>query len=346
MTSTRAGVTALGVYAPEKVVTNDDLAKIMDTSDEWITTRTGIRRRHVAAEDEFTTDLAFRAVENLLQRHGPDALVGVDLVLVATNTPDAFFPSTAALIQARFGLRAGGFDLLAACPGWLYALSVAKAYVESGAAKRVLAVGAEALTKVTDWSDRSTAVLFGDGAGAVIVEAVEAPFGLRSMVIGADGTGAPHLHLKALGACLPGGTPLGDKLVMNGREVFKFAVRVMNTATIEAIEKAGLTSADISLFVPHQANLRIIEAARERLGLDADRVVVTVDEYGNNSTASIPLALATALDAGRIAPGDHLLLVSFGAGLTWAATVLTWGPDSMPVAALGERSTADVRVTP
>jgi 3-oxoacyl-[acyl-carrier-protein] synthase-3 len=229
-------------------------------------------------------------------------------------------------VQARFGLKAGAFDLLAACPGWLYALSVAKAYVESGQAKRVLAIGAEALTKVINWDDRSTAVLFGDGAGAVVVEAVPEPYGLRSMVIGADGGGGAHLHLGALGRCLPGGTPLADTLYMNGREVFKFAVRVMNTATIEAVEKAGLTSDDVSLFVPHQANLRIIDAARERLGLPEERVVVTVDEYGNNSTASIPLALAHALDTGRIAAGDHLLLVSFGAGLTWASAVLTWGP--------------------
>ncbi|MDF1521672.1 MAG: ketoacyl-ACP synthase III [Trueperaceae bacterium] len=326
MTSTRAGVTALGVYAPAKIVTNDDLAQIMDTSDEWITTRTGIKRRHVSADDEFTSDLAFRAVEDLLRRHGPDALAGVDMVLVATNTPDALFPSTAALVQARFGLRAGAFDLLAACPGWLYALSVAKAYVESGQAKRVLAIGAEALTKVVDWDDRATAVLFGDGAGAVVVEAVPEPYGLRSVVVGADGSGAGHLHLGSVGRCLPDGSQLSDKLYMNGREVYKFAVRVMNTATIEAVDKAGLTSDDVSLFVPHQANLRIIEAARDRLGLPEERVIVTVDEYGNNSTASIPLALAHALDHGRVAPGDHLLLVSFGAGLTWAAAVLTWGP--------------------
>ena len=326
MTRPRAGVTALGAYAPPKVVTNHDLEKIMDTSDEWITTRTGIRRRHVAADDEFTSDLAFRAVEDLLRRHGPDALAGVDLVLVATNTPDALFPSTAALVQAKFGLKAAAFDLLAACPGWLYALSVAQAYVLSGQAQRVLAIGAEALTKVVDWQDRSTAVLFGDGAGAVIVEAVPEGFGFRSIVIGADGSGAGHLHMRSIGRCLPDGSVLGDKLYMNGREVFKFAVRVMNTSTIEAVEKADLRPDDISLFVPHQANLRIIEAARERLGLAADRVVVTVDEYGNNSTASIPLALAHALDAGRVAPGDHLLLVSFGAGLTWASAVLTWGP--------------------
>ena len=321
----RAGVTALGAYAPARVLTNQDLEAMMDTSDEWITTRTGIKRRHLAADDEFTSDLAFRAVENLLARYGDDALAGVDMVIVATNTPDALFPSTAALVQDRFKLAAGGFDLLAACPGWLYSLGIAKGLVESGQCRKVLAIGAEALTKIIDWNDRSTAVLFGDGAGAVVVEPVEEAFGLRSVVLGADGSGAQHLHKRAVGRCLPNGDALAETLYMNGREVFKFAVRVMNTATIEALDKAGLHSDDISLFVPHQANLRIIEAARERLGLERERVVVTVDEYGNNSTASIPLALAKARDTGRVHPGDHLLLVSFGAGLTWAASVLTWG---------------------
>ncbi len=325
-TRPRAGVTALGAYAPSKVVTNFDLEKIMDTSDEWITTRTGIKRRHVAAEGEFTSDLAFRAVENLLARHGDDALAGVDMVIVATNTPDALFPATAALVQEKFRLKAGAFDLLAACPGWLYAVGIGKSLVEAGQCKRVLAIGAEALTKIVDWNDRSTAVLFGDGGGAAIVEAVSEPYGVKGVVLGADGAGADHLHKRSVGACLPSGARLSDSLYMNGREVYKFAVRVMNTATLEAVEKAGLTIDDISLFVPHQANLRIIEAARERLSLPKERVVVTVDEYGNNSTASIPLALANALDTGRIAVGDNLLLVSFGAGLTWASAVLTWGP--------------------
>ncbi len=322
----RAGITQLGAYAPSNVLTNHDLEKMMDTSDEWITTRTGIKRRHVAADDEFTSDLAFRAVEDLLARHGVDALAGVDMVIVATNTPDALFPATAAMVQDRFKLRAGAFDLLAACPGWLYAIGIAKSLVESGQCKRVLAIGSEALTKIVDWTDRSTAVLFGDGAGAVIVEAVDEPYGIRSVVMGADGSGGPQLHKRSVGRCLPNGEPLSESLYMNGREVFKFAVRVMETATIEAIEKAGMTSEDVSLFVPHQANLRIIEAARERLRLDRDRVIVTVDEYGNNSTASIPLAMRHALDAGRIAPGDNLLLVSFGAGLTWASSVVTWAP--------------------
>jgi len=315
----------LGAYAPSKVLTNADFEAMMDTSDEWIITRTGIKRRHIAAEDEFTSHLAISSVADLIRRHGEGALAGVDMVIVATNTPDALFPATAALVQDHFGLKAGAFDLLAACPGWLYALSVAKAYVESGMCRKVLAIGAEALTKVMDWQDRATAVLFGDGAGAAVVEAVPAPYGLKSFVLGADGSGANQLHIRAVGRCLPSGEPLAEHLYMNGREVYKFAVRVMNTATIEALQRSGLHSDEIALFVPHQANLRIIEAARERLGLPPERVVVTVDEYGNNSTASIPLALAHALDAGRISDGDNLLLVSFGAGLTWAANVLTWG---------------------
>src|SRR5690606_1807841 len=298
----------------------------MDTSDEWITSRTGIKRRHIAAEDEFTSDLAFRAVEDLVARHGDDALAGVDMVIVATNTPDALFPSTAALVQDRFRLKAAAFDLLAACPGWIYALGIAKSLVEAGQCKRVLAIGSEALTKIVDWNDRSTAVLFGDGAGAVIVEAVPEPYGIRSVVLGADGSGAPQLHKRSVGRCLPTGEPLSESLYMNGREVFKFAVRVMQTSRTESFVKAGMNSADVSLFVQSQANLRFTEAARDRLQLDRERVVVAVDEYGNNSTASSPLAMRHALDAARIAPGDNLLLVSFGAGLTWASSFVTWAP--------------------
>ncbi len=323
--TTRAGIAALGAYAPAKVMTNADFEAIMDTSDEWITTRTGIKRRHMSADDEFTSHMAIRAVDDMVARHGEQILAGVDMVIVATNTPDALFPATAALVQDHFKLNAGAFDLLSACSGWLYALSVARAYVDSGTCKKVLAIGSEALTKLINWEDRSTAVLFGDGAGAAIIEAVPAEFGFKSFVLGSDGGGADHLHIRSVGRCLPSGKPLSDKLEMNGREVFKFAVRVMNTATIEAVNQAGLASDDISLFVPHQANLRIIEAARERLELPPERVVVTVYEYGNNSTASIPLALAHALDDKRIQEGDNLLLVAFGGGLTWAASVLTWG---------------------
>lgn len=328
----RSGITALGAYAPARILSNADLEGMVDTSDAWIRTRTGIETRHIAAEDEYTSQLAIKSVDDLIARHGAAALDGVEMVIVATNTPDALFPATAALVQDHFGLKAGAFDLLAACPGWLYALSVAKGYVESGMLKKVLVVGAEALSKIVDWSDRSTAVLFGDGAGAAIVEAVPEPFGFRSFVLGADGSGGAFLSRKAVAPCLPGGAPMSEQISMNGREVFKFAVRVMNTATVQAVTEAGLTPDEINLFVPHQANLRIIEAARERLGLPPERVIVTVDRYGNNSTASIPLALKLGLDWGRIRDGDHLLLVAFGAGLTWAATVLTWGGAGMGAA--------------
>ena len=324
-TPVRSGITALGAYAPERILSNADLEKMMDTTDAWITERTGIKTRHIAAEGEFTSHMAIRSVEDLVARHGEGVLEGVELVIVATNTPDALFPATAALVQDHFKLKAGAFDLLAACQGWLYALSVARAYVESGGAKKVLAIGAEALSKIVDWNDRTTAVLFGDGAGAAVVEAVPEGFGFRSFVLGTDGSGGHFLHKRSVAQCLPNGTPLSDTLSMNGREVFKFAVRVMDTATLEAVTQAGLTPDDVDLFVPHQANLRIIEAARVRLGLPLERVIVTVDRYGNNSTASIPLALKVGLDEGRIQDGDHLLLVAFGAGLTWAATVLTWG---------------------
>ncbi|AFZ66665.1 beta-ketoacyl-ACP synthase III [Deinococcus peraridilitoris] len=319
------GITALGSYAPERTLTNQHFEQLLDTTDEWIVARTGIEKRHIAAEDEFTSQVAIRAVENLIARSGQDALDGVDMVIVATSTPDALFPATASLVQAHFKLTAGTFDMLTACTGWVYALSVAHAYVQAGLCKKVLTIGAETLSRVIDWQDRSTAVLFGDGASAGIVEEVREGYGFRSWVLGADGEGAGNLHLGLTADKLPDGTSLSDKIQMNGREVFKFAVRVMNTATLQAVSQAGLEPGDISLFVPHQANARIIEAARERLGLPQERVVVTVNEYGNNSTASVGLALQHALDAGRIQDGDHLLLVAFGGGLTWGATVLTWG---------------------
>lgn len=319
------GILAMGMYAPSKIMTNHDFEAKLETSDEWIVSRTGIKERRIAADNEFTSNLAFGAVEDLIRRHGPSALEGVDLVIVATNTPDALFPSTAALVQHHFGLKAGAYDLLAGCPGWGYALSQAYAMVQTGMARKVLAIGAEALSKILDWDDRSTAVLFGDGAGAAVIGPVKAGYGFKSFVLGSDGSGAKDLYGRCLAPNLPDGTSMANRVFMNGREVFKFAVRVMNTATIEAIEKAGLQPSDIKLFIPHQANLRIIEAARERLGLPWERVVVNVDRYGNTSTASMPLALQESLDAGRIQEGDHLLFVTFGAGLTWAASVLTWG---------------------
>jgi len=325
MTKLQAGITALGTYVPERIMPNSEFESIVDTTDEWIVERTGIKQRHIAAEDEFPSHLAIKAVEDLIARHGDSVLDGVDMVILGTAAPDAYFPATAAIVQDHFKLKAAAFDLLAGCPGWMYALSVAQAYVESGHAKKILTIGSEVLTKIINWEDRNTVVLFGDGAGASIVEAVPAPFGFKSMVLGADGSGGKHLQMKANGNLLPDGTPLTEKASMNGREVFKFAVRVMKNATVEAVEKAGMSIDDISLFVPHQANTRIIDSARERLGLPPERVVVTAPLYGNNSTATIPLALKHALDDNRIKEGDNLLLVSFGAGLTWSSSVITWG---------------------
>jgi len=322
---TAVGLTALGTYAPDKVLTNQDLESLVDTTDEWIRTRTGIRERRIAAEDEFVSTLAFRAVDDLVKRYGRGVLDDVDMVVVATNTPDALFPSTAALVQAHFGLSAGAFDVLAACPGWVYALSLAHGLVAGGTSRKVLAIGSEALSKVMDWSDRATCVLFGDGAGAAIIERVPDGFGFKSFVLGADGTGGKHLHLRSIAPCLPDGTELASKyLYMNGREVFKFAVRVMDTATIQALERAGVSIDDVELFIPHQANQRIIDAATERLGLAPERVMSNVAHYGNTSTASIALALREALDGGKVKHGDDILLVTFGAGLTWASSVLRW----------------------
>jgi 3-oxoacyl-[acyl-carrier-protein] synthase III len=320
------GITALGAYAPPEIVTNADLvARGVDTSDDWIQSRTGIKERRFAAKGEFTSDLCIQAVQDLVNRYGSRALEGVDMVIVATSTPDALFPQTSALVQNHFKLEgAGAFDLLAACPGWLYALSVAAAYTKSGIRKKVLAIGAESLTKIIDWSDRSTNVLFGDGACASIVEAVPDGYGFKSFVLGVDGEGGKHLHMKCINTTLPDGTPLSDHIYMNGREVFKFAVRVMHTATKEAVAQAGLTLNDIEQFIPHQANYRIIDAAREYLELPHEKVVANVDRYGNTSAASIGLALREALDDGRIKDGSDVLMVTFGAGLTWASSVMRW----------------------
>ncbi len=325
MNSSFVGLTALGTYVPKEIVTNDDLAKRgVETSDEWIQSRTGIKERRFAREDEFTSHLCISAVDNLIARYGANVLEGVDMVIVATSTPDALFPQTAALVQEHFKLKAGAFDLLAACPGWLYALSVASAYTKSGMRKKILAIGAESLTKILDWSDRTTLVLFGDGACAGIVEAVPKHYGFKSFVLGTDGSGAKHLNMRCINKTLPDGNPMSELISMNGREVFKFAVRVMHTATKQAVLEAGLELNDIAQFIPHQANYRIIDAAREYLELPEERVVANVDKYGNTSAASIGLAMREAIDDGRIKDGDHLLLVTFGAGLTWAASVLRW----------------------
>lgn len=322
------GILATGSYVPDKVLTNQDLEKMVDTSDEWIVTRTGIRERRIARADQASSDLAYEASMQALQKANlsPDQ---IDLILVATVTPDMMFPSTACILQDRLGAsRAAALDVSAACTGFIYALATGAKFIETGMYRYVLVVGVETLSKITDWEDRNTCVLFGDGAGAAVLGPVEDGYGFQSFVLGADGSGGVHLNQKAGGSRIPASIESVQNrlhyIYMNGREVFKFAVRVMNTATDEALEKAGVKKEDIDLLVPHQANRRIIDAAVERLGLSEDKVVINLDRYGNMSSASIPVALDEALAEGRIQEGNNLLLVGFGGGLTWAATIIKW----------------------
>lgn len=332
MKNRAVGILGTGSFVPERVLTNFELEKMVDTSDEWIVARTGIRERRITDEKTASSDLAYEASLKAIQKAGisPEE---IDLILVATVTPDMYFPSTACLLQDRLGAKkAAAFDLSAACPGFIYGLATGSQFVATGLYRYVLVVGVETLSKITDWKDRNTCVLFGDGAGAAVLGPVEEGSGFLSFVLGADGSGQEHLYIPAGGSRKPSSFETIEAnehtLRMNGREVFKFAVRVMNTASEEAIEKAGITQSDIDLLVPHQANLRIIEAAVEKLGLSPDRVVVNLDRYGNMSSASIPVALDEAWEAGKIHGGDHLLFVAFGAGLTWASTVLKW-PESV-----------------
>ncbi|WP_288402165.1 beta-ketoacyl-ACP synthase III [uncultured Deinococcus sp.] len=318
------GIVAVGGYAPAQVVPNAHYAARLETTDEWIRSRSGIRERRHAAPGETASVLGGRAVQDLLARF-PGALEGVDLVICATSSPDAMFPSTAALIAGAAGLRgAAAFDVSVACSGFVYALSVAHAMVVAGTARRALVVGAEVMSRVVDQDDRSTAILFGDGAGAVVVGPVPAGYGVQAFALGADSSGGPSLFLRGAAVSLPGGTPMGPHLTQNGREVFKFAVRIMGDMTEEVMRRAGLTVADIAVFVPHQANVRIIEAALDRFGLPPERAVVNLDRYGNTSAASIPLALAEAQAQGRLTDGAQVVLAGFGGGLSWGAAALRW----------------------
>lgn len=318
------GITALGTYVPPRVVTNKDFEAHMDTSDEWIVSRTGIRERRFAAENEFTSDLGVRAVRDLLARD-PDGLRDVDVVICATATPDALFPSTAALIAGQVGLSgAGAFDLSTACSGFVYALSMAQGLILGGTARRVLVVGAETLSRLVDQHDRSTAILFGDGAGAAVVGPVPQGHGFQEFVLGADSAGGPSLYARCMADRLPGGILMGERVGMNGREVFKFAVRVLGDSGQQVLDKSGLTSADVDWVIPHQANIRIIEAANERFGVPMSKTVVNIDRYGNTSSASLPLAIREAVDDGRIQDGQQLLLVAFGGGLSWGACTVKW----------------------
>lgn len=308
------GVIGVGHYAPDNVVTNFDLEKIVDTSDEWIRTRTGIEERRIAKDDEDSSDMAFEAAKRALDdaNMSPEE---IDLILVATVTPDTPFPSVACMIQERLGAKkAAALDLGAACAGFVYAMVTGMQFIKTNAYKNVLVVGVDKLSKIIDWTDRNTCVLLGDGAGAVVLSEVSSGKGILSFELGADGSGGKHLFQNEQ-----------NFMEMNGREVFKFAVRTMPQASVNVIEKAGLQKEDVDFLVPHQANIRIMEAARERLGISEDKMAKTVNRYGNNSSASIPIALSESVAAGKINDGDIIVLVGFGGGLTWGALTLKWG---------------------
>jgi len=323
---THAAVIGIGSYLPERVLTNADLERMVDTSDEWIVTRTGIRERRVIAEGDATSDLAARAGSRALADAGI-ASDKVDLLVVATTTPDMAFPSTACLAQAKMGLSCAAYDVNAACTGFIFALQHAASAIESGRARTVLVIGADALTRVIDFTDRSTCVLFGDGAGAVVLQASAEP-GLLGIHLGSDGTGAEMLFVPAGGSAAPCTHERLDGhetfLKMNGNEVFKFAVRSIPKVTRQALKESHLTVDDLTWLVPHQANQRIIDTIADRLGVPHDRVVSMIERTGNTSSASIPLAMDGLYTAGNLRPGDVLGLVGFGAGLTWGAAVLRW----------------------
>jgi 3-oxoacyl-[acyl-carrier-protein] synthase-3 len=322
------GILGTGMYVPERILSNRDLEQMVDTNDEWIVTRTGIRERRIASEQQATSDLAYEAALEALRNAGITA-EELDLIIVATITPDMAFPSTACILQARLGAtKAAAYDLSAACSGFIYGLANASAFIANGMYKYALVIGSDCLSKITDYTDRNTCVLFGDGAGAVVIGPVPEGRGFRSFELGADGSGGELLKLAGGGSRFPVSQRLVDErahyIYMEGREVFKFAVRVMGMAAEEALRKAGMTKRDIDFLVPHQANIRIIQSALSRLELSEDKCIINVDRYGNMSAASIPVALAEAVRQGRIREGQRLVLVGFGGGLTWGASVLVW----------------------
>jgi 3-oxoacyl-[acyl-carrier-protein] synthase-3 len=318
-------IAGTGSYLPEKILTNDDLSKMVDTSDEWIAARTGIRERHVVAEGETTCDLAYHASVRALEAAGVDPQE-LDLIVLGTTTPDLIFPSTACLLQHRLGANGcAAFDVNAACSGFVYALTVADKFIQSGAAKTVLVVGAETLTRMIDWSDRGTCVLFGDGAGAVVLKA-DSETGILSTHLHADG-GKKELLWNPVG--VSAGFKLdepnaGVKVLMTGNEVFKHAVKALDSVVEETLEANGLDRHDIDWLIPHQANLRIIEATAKRLDMPMERVIVTVDKHGNTSSGSVPLALDEAVRSGRVQRGQLVLLEAFGGGFTWGSALLRY----------------------
>ena len=336
-----AAITGWGMYVPEQILTNAELEQMVETSDEWIVSRTGIRERRLAAPADTTLAMSARASRQAIEVAGIDPSE-IDLIVLATVTPDKFMPSTASLLQTELGAhRAAAFDLAAACSGFVYALAVGSQFIQTGVHKTVLVVGTDALTRFIDFTDRGTCILFGDGSGAVVLHASDVEEGVLSNVLGSDGRGAQHLYIDGFDSnglygrtISSNGNGTGNAAVdelqrtymkMNGNEVYRFSVRVMGETAIEAVNRAGLRLGDIDWLIPHQANLRIIDAAAKRLDLPRDRVWVNLDRYGNTSAASVPICLAEAAESGKIQPGMNLVLVAFGAGLSWASSVVRWG---------------------
>lgn len=326
-----AHITGWGMAVPQRVLTNDEIAQTIDTNDEWIVSHTGIRERRIAGKDDTTASLAAEAALNAMAVANvkPSA---IDLIIVSTSTPEHLFPATACLVQDRLGAtRAGAFDLMAACSGFIFALNMATQAIRNGSFRTVLVIGSETLSRMINWQDRNTCILFGDGAGAFVVQASDDPGGVLSGVMRSDGSGGDLLSVPAGGSACPTSIDtIHDGLhfiQMNGREVFRFATRVMAQATLEAVSQAKLSMKDISLVIPHQANLRIIQAAAKGLNIPIERCYVNLERYGNTSTASIPIATVEAIQQGLISPGDRIAFVGFGAGLTWGSAVVEWsGP--------------------
>ncbi len=320
-------ITGIGAYAPERVVTNDDLSELMDTSDEWIVERTGIRERRVAADDQALSDLALPAARQALEQAGLDAGT-IDLVIVATVTADMAFPSAAAIIADELGAPdAAAYDLSAGCTGFMYAVAQGYGMLAAGLARHTLIVGGDVLSRILDWSDRRTAVLFGDGAGAVVLDRVSEG-GFLGFELGADGSGGPQLYLPAGGSRAPASAETVAErkhfVQMNGREVFKFATRVLVSSAQKVLAECGKTVDDVDVYIPHQANIRIIDHAADKLGIPKEKIVVNVERYGNTSSGSIPLALADAQAEGRLQDGALVLMTGMGAGLTWGSGLIEW----------------------
>ena len=336
-----AHITGWGMAVPDRVLTNQELAQMVDTDDEWIVSRTGIRERHIARSDETTATLATAAACQAIEPTNIDPHE-VDLIIVATSTPEHFFPSTASLVQDMMGaVNAGAFDLSAACTGFIYAVDMAAQAIRTGSIDSAVVIGAETLSRVINWEDRTTCILFGDGAGAFVLQAREKPGGVLSSIMRSDGSGGDLLSLPAGGSKIPTTHETVDAKLhtirMNGREVFRFATRVMASATKEVVAEAGLELEDIDLVIPHQANQRIIETAARSLKLPADKFYMNLSKYGNTSTASIPIAFYEAFGEDRIHDGDNLVFVGFGGGLTWGALAVTWVKPEMVITAAKRR---------